>query len=234
MLNLHKGYFFHLKSKRKIWGLSIAAVIGVFIIAAAVYIGFEGFGRKSGRQTADTSGAIAAEFTIHSFDGAYGALAFLPNFGHSFFSVKNLSDQNFTVGVYEVEPGEELSVGIWGTSAHSGVWYNLESIYYELGKYDTAITLTKNISLADIDSLSAHVLAHDRWTFFYNCSTFTLNAWNSVSTADSLKVFGLASPNKLRHKMQEFTKVSGMKTLTSFREAGYYSGGKFILYELDA
>lgn len=213
----------------------IATLIAVVLLfsAALIYFFFEGFTRLAKRTVATPSGEVLAELTIHSFDGSYGSLPLVANFGHSFFSIKNLSDQDLTIGNYTLSPEAEVSVGTWGASAHTGIWYSLEAVYYDLGKYDTATTLSKKLDLNNIIAITKHIKSHDYWSFFYNCSAFTLGAWNSVSTdTDKIKLFGMESPNKLISKMSEFTTVSNMQKLENYGDCGYYKDGLFIKFDL--
>ena len=52
------------------------------------------------------------------------------HFGHSSIMVFNYSSFSIEVGYMTVEPGDYVSVGIYGTEytpAHGGVWYNIEA-----------------------------------------------------------------------------------------------------------
>ncbi|MDR0425772.1 MAG: hypothetical protein LBH24_01220 [Clostridiales bacterium] len=185
-------------------------------------------------RTLPKAAAPVAELTVHTFDGSYGAPFMVPNFGHSFLSVKNLSEGDLVVGRFVLPPGGEVSVGSWATSAHTGVWYNLESVYYDIGKYDSCTTLSAGIDAAGLDALSAHIIADDRWAFFYNCTAFALDGWNAaLPEAGRITVGGMVTPNALKAELRRFAEAGRARYIQNYGEAGYFADGALIPFTLD-
>jgi hypothetical protein len=185
---------------------------------------------KMSRKVSGVSGG-GFILTLHTFDGSYGALPLVPNFGHSFLSVENRSGGAATVGKYALEDGQSVSVSVWGQSAHIGVWYNLESIYYDAGKYDTCRTVSKEIGLEQLAVLGGHIRDRDSWSFFYNCSAWSIGGWNAVSDGDGIDIFGLPTPTALKKKINEFENCSGAARVIDYGAAGYFEGESFIEFK---
>jgi hypothetical protein len=174
--------------------------------------------------------AAVAELTIHTFDGAYGSLPLVPNFGHSFISVKNISESDITVGKFVLPAGEEVTLGGWAASGHVGTWYNLEAVYYDLGKYDTVKSLSKNIGAESLLNANKHIVDNDRWEFFYNCTAFATEVWNAAANGDEIIFDNLPTPNALKDKIGEFKNAAGVKKLVNYSAVGYFDGDEFISY----
>ena len=163
--------------KRKILSI-ILIMIGVFTFA-----GCNNTQAVSGRvRELNLSDSDIALISIFSDDGKGESNWLTRNYGHSFFAITNVSDEEFVVGDMTVKPEETISVGLWSIFEHFGVWYNVESNYIkEHNKYAERVSLTIGIGIEDITKITEIIKNNDAWTPLYNCSKFALQVWNAVA-----------------------------------------------------
>lgn len=109
---------------------------------------------------------------------------YVKNPGHCWIYVENLTDETFTVGIYELEPYGGVSVGTFGYSRSDGfgIYYNVEAYAqttYGLGKYTTN---TEELTREELETLSNAINSYkNNWNIFKNCTSFAANVWNSIS-----------------------------------------------------
>lgn len=102
---------------------------------------------------------------------------------HSFITVKNISSSTITVGgLSGVAPNKMISVGTWGNKTeHTGVWYNLEEKFInEDNAYAGRVSLSYNMTQAELDNLNWYIKNDDVWMATRPCSTFAVEQWNYI------------------------------------------------------
>lgn len=172
----------------------------------------------------DTS---VAEIHIYAYAGDGGGLPLVPNMGHAFISVKNLSNDSFDIGGHEIEAGEEITIGLWGQKASWSVWFNLEIYYFEKDLYNKAVSVKREIeNMDEIQILSDYVKNAGKWTFSYNCSGFALKAWNTIAGEDTIK--GGSTPKQLYKGIKRFKTYETERKITNGRNPSYVKEGEFI------
>lgn len=169
-----------------------------------------------------------AEIHIYAYGGDGRSLPLVPNMGHAFISIKNLSGSAFDIGKYELESGEEVSIGLWGQKASWSVWYDLEVYYLNKGLYKKAASVKRGIeSLDEIGALGNFIENTGKWTFSNTCTTFALNAWNLVAGKDRIETKN-GTPKKLKRQIERFRTCETERTITSNKSPSFIKGGEFI------
>lgn len=139
-----------------------------------------------------------AVITLYTFNGDSERVPGLMNLGHAFITISNISNTALTIGSFTLDPNSEVSVGAWGIDAHWGIWYNVESTYMSIGRYDGRISVSQQIDANDIDVLNDYIAKNDTWTPFKNCSASALTMWNIVSHTDAfIDLTGLITPARI-------------------------------------
>ena len=109
-------------------------------------------------------------------------LSGFPAVFHVWIYIQNISEETLKVGLYDLPTGEGVSVGTWGVVVDDGwgVYYNIEA--YGSGKEDIDYyTLTKSITLSDLEKISKKITSINYWDPFINCTVFSYRLWNCVS-----------------------------------------------------
>lgn len=104
--------------------------------------------------------------------------------GHSWLYIENLTDRTLTVGVYELEPGEAVSVGTFRYTRKEGrgIYYNVER--YCVNKFGASArySLSETVTASELNSISRKINSYSgKWTPVKNCAYFAANVWNSIS-----------------------------------------------------
>lgn len=165
-----------------------------------------------------------AILSIFSYDGGssyYGIF----NLGHSFLSIKNVSEQDITLAGKTIDAGEEIYIGAWSLSAHFGIWYNIENNKIDIyGSYDGRVSVSTGISNEDVKVLSDFILNNDIWTPLKNCSCFAINAWNSVvEDTEKLNSPLIYTPSNLKKQIKSFKNYETNKELAYCAGCGYFA-----------
>ena len=120
--------------------------------------------------------------------------------GHAWLYFENLSNQEITVGVYTLAPGEAVSIGTFKNtrSDGAGVYYNVEA--YCTAKYGAngRVSLSETITASELAKVTGLINSNNTWTLVRNCSWFASKIWNSVSDID---VFSGSTPSCLKTSM---------------------------------
>ena len=104
--------------------------------------------------------------------------------GHSWLYIENLTDRTLTVGIYELEPGEAVSVGTFRYTRKEGrgIYYNVER--YCVNKFGASArySLSETVTASELNGISRKINSYSgKWTPVKNCEYFAANVWNSIS-----------------------------------------------------
>lgn len=118
--------------------------------------------------------------------------------GHSWLYIENLTDRTLTVGVYELEPGEAVSVGTFRYSRKEGrgIYYNVER--YCVNKFGASqrYSLSETVTAGELNSISKKINSYSgKWTPVKNCAYFAANVWNGIS---KIRLVSGSTPSCLR------------------------------------
>jgi len=201
----------------------------VLLLSCLVMVSCTSPKQKTRDIVGEAGASSVAELHIYAYAGDGGGLPLVPNMGHGFISVKNLTDSAFDIGGHEVEAGEEITIGLWGQKVIWSVWFNLEIHYFEKDMYKNAVSVKRGIkSLDEIEILSNYVKNAGKWTFSYNCSAFAHKAWNTVAGEDAITMKGRSTPKKLYKQIKRFKTYETERKITNGRKPSYVKGGEFI------
>ncbi len=136
---------------------------------------------KSRNAGADEYRSASAILSIVSDTGESEASRGIPAYGHTFLVLKNTSDFPLNFCGREIAPGENLTFGWWAISAHSGLWFGLESNYIDaFGRYRGRVALSREIDGDGIARLADYLLTHDLYTPLENCAVRAVAAFNEA------------------------------------------------------
>lgn len=123
----------------------------------------------------------SALLTIVSDTGESERTRGMPAYGHTFLVLENTSDEVLVFCGREIAPGEDITFGWWAVSAHSGVWFGLESNYIDaFGRYRGRVALSREIDGEGIARLADYLLTHDLYTPLENCAVRAVAAFNTA------------------------------------------------------
>lgn len=177
-------------------------------------------------------GGYIGEFTI--FSCSEGLASSWNTSGHAFLSFKNTSTSSVTIGSYEVDVDEEITIGTWGNqSQHNGVWYNLESYFkHSAGEFSGCASLTMNVTQADVDDINTAISNNDTWGIMNNCSSFASKVWNEVSR-NTLSAGSPNTPTSLKTSIQAVSGYQMNREVQNNTNIGYTSNGQFMPVRTD-
>lgn len=155
--------------------------------------------------------------------------------GHAFLAFENTSSDSITIGGLTVEADEEITFGTWGNqSAHTGIWYNLESyLIHNRSEYANRVSLSMSVTQDDIDDINTIIANNDTWALLNNCSSFAVKVWNQVSSTS----LSAGTPNTPTSLMSSIKSKTGYQTGRAVQEntrIGYVSNGKFVSVTVSA
>jgi len=181
----------------------------------------------------DISGVVnidsIGEIRIYSFDGEGRGMFLIPNLGHAWISVKNLSDDPFVIAGYTVDPDEELTIGTWAQEAYWGIWFNLESYYLKNNLYKGNVSVGREIAdHVDLEILNSYTKDKDTWNFSQNCTLFALGMWNTIAREDKMTINGIITPAGLKAKIKEFKTYEAERMVATAKNPSLIQGGKLI------
>lgn len=216
----------------------IIGLIAAFLAVMLCSIVFLGCGSVQDSVTINEQEGGVVELTIYAFNGDSERSFLCLNMGHSFIAVTNNSDENIMVGALEVESGQSASIGTWGQSAHWGVWYNLESEYMSIGRYEGISSITQDITLSQVDDLTTYIAENDYWKFTKNCSYFAVEIWNSVSDeSEQINFSSVATPGEIVTILSNSLGYETDKPIENYGKVGYAVGGDadaFVEFTMEA
>lgn len=122
--------------------------------------------------------------------------------GHSFLSVRNVSDHDIEVGGLRIAPDTEMTFSPRGNRwEHTGIWYNLEGYYKRYladSYYQNIYAVQTSLDQGQLDVVNRNLAKSDHWSAYFNCAAFTESMWNAVC-ADTLSAGQPYTPENLRN-----------------------------------
>ncbi len=104
--------------------------------------------------------------------------------GHMWIYVLNTSDEYLRIGLYDVPPGEGLSVATYGFSRYDGigVYYNLETRRNNNYCGEGYLRLKDTLTRKEAEKVTSTILTANYWDPVFNCTTFACRVWNRASS----------------------------------------------------
>lgn len=103
--------------------------------------------------------------------------------GHMWVYILNTSDEYLRIGLYDVPPGEGISVATFGVTRYDGigVYYNLETRRNENYCGESYMRLKDTLTRREAEKVTSSILTANYWDPFFNCTTFACRIWNRGS-----------------------------------------------------
>ena len=176
-----------------------------------------------------------ALLTIFSFDGKSESKWGLMNLGHAFLMIENVSDNSLDIVDTTLDSNKAMCIGTWSIREHFGVWYNVESNYYNhYNKYDGRVSVTIGLSEQELDTLCEFIVGNDRWNPLNNCSKFALNAWNSVATEQERLIKPLIyTPGNIVNQLKQFENFEINRPMNTDNNFGYFDNSQYVSFEFE-
>lgn len=130
--------------------------------------------------------------------------------GHAWIVIRNY-DYSRLYGNASVSANNTISLGTFGNTTPTGLWYNIER-YKKSLLVSSDVKYVKTYILASEHSYFNSVIVSSRaWTYDKNCSTFARKVWNAAGSTQIAAAF-LETPSTLKSKIAA---ISGSMTGTS-------------------
>lgn len=145
--------------------------------------------------------------------------------GHAWITVKNNSPYAITIGKMSISPNTGVSLGTWGNTVHSGLYYNLE--YSRVETLSGRVSYSRNIFASQWNN--DYVLQHDSWDAYNNCAAFAVGLWNSMLSSQYQINFNGSwpHPNVVAQRIRQFSGYLTNATVVGNSNVGYYVGDAF-------
>lgn len=118
---------------------------------------------------------------------------------HSFIMVENYQSSSLRIGHYNVGGNRKVTLGTWGNiKQHTGLWYNLESVY----PMASHVSAGKELTASDVVKLNNAINSFDKWSPLTNCSSFATHVWNKVAVTQ-LSAGLVNTPSNLAKSIKE-------------------------------
>lgn len=103
--------------------------------------------------------------------------------GHVWLYFENLTDENITIGCYNLEPEQGVSVGTFLFTRYNGggIYYNIETYCGHKHSLKRTVSQSMMLTKEQLEKVNKKILASNSWTPFTNCGLFATKVWNSVS-----------------------------------------------------
>ena len=144
--------------------------------------------------------------------------------GHSWIVVKNNSPEYVQIGKMNLAPNTAVTLGTWGNTVHSGLYYNLE--YNRASVFPHRVSFSRNIFANDWNN--SYVLTNDYWLPFENCAFFATNLWNSMFPLHQVNYGTWPTPASVANSISQFSGYNYCEYVNGTNTVGYYSGNTFV------
>ena len=150
--------------------------------------------------------------TNGSFSGSSG----LGN-SHAWIVIKNNTSSAVTVGRYKLNANASVTIGTWGNTTPTGIWYNKErNKISEFQNNNNTVYKTASISTSKLSKINSTINSSDTWGLLNNCTHFAIRVWNS---AGDTQISSCTTPAQLRNKIINTGSYSTGTTNAAFRNA---------------
>lgn len=146
-------------------------------LVLAVVLTFFAFAPTAAAASAGGDETVARIYACSRMSG-------LPSLGHVWSYVQNVSDETIRVGIYDVPPGEGVSLGLFGLTRSDGfgVYYNVEAHCGNKYGLDGCVSISDDVSRSELEDISRIVLTDNLWDpMLNNCIFFAFSLWNAAS-----------------------------------------------------
>ncbi|MFJ7917286.1 MULTISPECIES: hypothetical protein [unclassified Lysinibacillus] len=167
-----------------------------------------------------------AGLTIYASSDADNGSSIPSTSGHAWITVSNYKSTSISVGKLSgIAQYKLISVGTWGNkSEHTGLWYGLESKFVSQGAYSNRVSLSMDLTQAQLDTINSKIINGDSWSTLNNCSSFAVDVWNSVSSVKLSAGSTIKTPTTLGDSIKSKTGyVSGLGFTHTYKV--YYANG---------
>lgn len=151
------------------------------------------------------------------------------------------SHPNHSWLAYTPANGQTFTIGTWGNIEPKGIHFNREAIAItQYGYYDGRVSLTRNITSEQEKKFIEFMENNNKWDVFYNCSNFSMDAWNEVTGMglSNKNPFGIPTPAALGRsiKKQEGYQINapvdiGADSLTAINKISSSSNPSILWYD---
>ena len=151
--------------------------------------------------------------------------------GHTWVYVENLTDQELTVGLYKLQPGEGVSVGLFKRKDGWTIYYNIEAYSQTVYGMEGQISLKEELTLRELRRVSNAIIYYpNHWDPIFNCMFFSYIVWDVASFKILLpllfpiigKIQMLIYPHEFDVPMKPVTKEQ------TFRQSGMAGWAKLV------
>lgn len=102
--------------------------------------------------------------------------------GHTWIYAENITDQEITVGLYTVQPGEGVSVGLFKRKDGWTIYYNIEAYSQTVYGMEGQISLKEELTLSELRRVSNAIIYYpNHWDPIFNCMFFSFIVWDTAS-----------------------------------------------------
>lgn len=149
--------------------------------------------------------------------------------GHAWLMIENSTPNYYDVGAYRISPYETITVGTWGNLSNNGVWYNVEAIgVNQNGLWTDRVSLTKDITEQNLQTISGYINNHDYWNISYNCTVFVKDIWNMIFNNDQVSCGWMVNlPEWLFNSIVGKSYKEYRKPVPNNTNSGYIDYGQF-------
>jgi|GEM_PF-2925888 len=124
-------------------------------------------------------------------------------FGHTWICIRNISNENISVGSQTVAPGAMISAGL---HSFRGMVFNREMSEY---RGSTVDAIEKYLTKSELETVSNEIMSSN-WSYYelfaHNCTHFVSAVWRSV-TGRSIRTFIFPAVLKNQFSSSEMVRV---------------------------
>lgn len=118
---------------------------------------------------------------------------------HAWIVIKNNTSSQVTIGNYKLNSNASVTIGTWGNTTPTGLWYNKErSKYSEFQNNNNTVYKTGSITTSQLSKINSTINSSDSWSLLNNCTHFAISVWNQT---DETKIGSCTTPSQLRDKI---------------------------------
>lgn len=173
--------------------------------------------------------------TIYSDNGKNDGAFLVKSFGHAFLALKNNTSSPINLYGYSLPSGDEITFGAWGIDDNYGIWFDLESQYYNnCGRYKGVVSVTSYIDISKLDIINDFIKNNDDWRLTKNCVYFAQNIWDLV--VDKNEVINHVTrnqPSKLYKRIKEFDSYEVDRPMVKHDYAFTFIDGEIKYYYVE-